>query len=147
MQFFKGLSGEEVAKLFSKGTTRNVKKGEVLFYQGTTGSSMFVVLEGKLRLYKDKKKIASLRTGELIGEMALINHEPRSATVIAAEDSDLFELTENSFQRLMTKRASVQILLNIIETLSQRLKQDNEHLVRLTRHIESMKEKEAKSDS
>ena len=61
--------------------------------------------------------------------MALVNKTPRSATVKALEDSRLFVLSENIFERLMTKRVAIRILLNIVRTLSQRLRDTNAKLV------------------
>ena len=61
----------------------------------------------------------------MFGEMALVNNEPRSATVVAMEDSRVFILTQTTFDKLLSKRVAVTILLNIIRTLSVRLKESN----------------------
>jgi CRP-like cAMP-binding protein len=86
---------------------------------------MYVVLAGTVVVRDGDKDIATLRTGDTFGEMALINSEPRSANVIAGEDSLLFVLSESTFQQLLTKRVAVQILLNIVRTLSHRLREAN----------------------
>ena len=124
---FDGLSREEVAKIFAKGMTMHVAAGENIFLQGTIGNQMYVVLGGKLGVFDGKKCIAELRTGDMFGEMALVNKEPRSATVAAVNDSRLFVLSESTFERLLNKRAAVKILLNIVKTLSHRLKDANKH--------------------
>jgi CRP-like cAMP-binding protein len=125
VELFRGISPEDVGKIFSKGTTMVMEKDNVIFYQGTTGNQMFVILTGKVSLYDDKKHLVDLRTGDMFGEMALINSEPRSATAVAAETSQLFILSEDIFQRLMTKRVAIRMLLNIIGTLSHRLRDMN----------------------
>lgn len=127
---FNGLEPEDIAKIFAKGMTMQVEKGNVLFYQGTTGNQMYVVLGGKIDLYDGKKYLASMRTGDLFGEMAVINNEPRSATAVAGESSRVFVLSETTFQKLMTKHAAIRILLNIIGTQSKRLKEMNAKLAR-----------------
>jgi len=129
---FRGLSPDDVGKIFAKGMTMDVKKGDAVFYQGTTGNQMYVVLGGTVGLFDGKKHLATLRTGDMFGEMALINSEPRSATATAAEDCHLFVLSESIFQKLMTKKAAIRILLNIIGTLSSRLREMNTKLTRLT---------------
>jgi CRP-like cAMP-binding protein len=129
--FFNGLSSEEIAKIFSKGLTMRVEKGNTVFYKGTTGNAMFVVLGGKVSLFDGEKHIADLSTGDMFGEMALISKAPRSATAVAAEESNLFVLNESVFERLMTKRAAIRILLNIVGTLSERLRIANMRLVEL----------------
>lgn len=126
---FEGLSREEVAKIFAKGMTMNVSAGEHIFLQGTVGNQMYVVLGGKLGVFDGKNCIAELRTGDMFGEMALVNKEPRSATVTAVNESRLFVLSESTFERLLSKRAAVKILLNIVRTLSHRLKDANKRFI------------------
>ena len=128
--FFKGLSESDVAKIFSKGMTVRVSKGEVLFYKNTEGNQMYVVLAGKLGVFSGESCIATLSTGDMCGEMALVSHAPRSATIKALEDSLLFVLSETTLDRLLTKRVAVQLLLNIISTLSQRLRDANARISR-----------------
>lgn len=130
IDLFRGLTREEVAKIFSKGMTMRANKGEVIFHKGTVGSQMYVVLGGKLGVMDGQKLFAELRTGDMFGEMALVNNEPRSATVTALEDSRMFVLSESTFQRLLSKRVAIQILLNIVRTLSTRLKDSNARLTR-----------------
>ena len=91
LDLFRKLGPEDVAKIFAKGMTMRVQKGE----------------------------------------MALSSEEPRSATAVAAEDTHLFVLSEDVFHKLMTKRASVQILLNIVSTLIKRLREANKKLKQL----------------
>ncbi|MBI2422222.1 MAG: cyclic nucleotide-binding domain-containing protein [Candidatus Hydrogenedentes bacterium] len=130
VELFHGLERDEVAKIFAKGMTMRVAKGEHVFLQGTIGSQMYVVLGGKLGVFDGPKGIAELRTGDMFGEMALVNKEPRSATVTALEDSRLYVITESTFERLMTKRVAIRMLLNIIRTLSHRLQKANQALAR-----------------
>ena len=125
---FKGLETEDVAKIFSKGMTMEVEKGNVLFYQGTTGNQMYVVLGGRIDLYDGKKHLTSMKTGDLFGEMAVILNEPRSASAIAGETSRVFVLSETVFEKLMTKRAAIRILLNIIGVMARRLREMNTKL-------------------
>ena len=125
---FTGLTREEVIKIFAKGMTMRCTKGETIFYKGNIGNQMYVVLGGKVGVYDGDKLLASMHVGDMFGEMALVNQEPRSATARAMEDSKLFVLSQDIFERLMTKRVAIQILMNIIRTLSKRLVNANEQL-------------------
>jgi CRP-like cAMP-binding protein len=125
VELFHGLTPDEVSTIFSKGMTMRVGKGETVFYKGTVGSQMYIVLGGLLGVFDGDMKIAELQTGDMFGEMALVTHEKRSATVTAIEGSHLFVLSEMTFQKLLTKRVAVQLLLNIVRTMSHRLKQTN----------------------
>lgn len=129
---FKGLTQEDIAKIFRKGMTVRVQKGETIFFKGTVGSQMYVVLSGTVGVYDGKNQIAVLRTGDMFGEMALIDNAPRSATIRALEDSLLFVLSETTFERLLTKRVAIKILLNIIHTLGYRLRDANKRLKELS---------------
>jgi len=112
-------------KILSKGMTLRCAKGETLFYQGTVGSQMYVVLGGTVGVFDGPRCIARLHTGDMFGEMALVDKAPRSATVTALEESRLFVLSESTFEHLLTKRVAIRILLNIIHTLSKRLRDSN----------------------
>ena len=128
VELFRGLTAHDIAKIFSRGMTVRVLKDETVFYKGTVGSQMYIVLEGQVAVYDGENRLATLSTGDMFGEMALINREPRSATVMAIKDCHLFVLSETTFQRLLTKRVSVRILLNIVRTLSHRLRDTNARL-------------------
>lgn len=131
VDLFQKLRPDDIAKIFSKGMTLQIQKGNVIFHQGTTGNTMYVILAGKVQLYDHKKPIATLGTGDMLGEMALISEEPRSATAVAAENTHLFMMNEQLFHRLMTKRVAIQILLNVIGALCRRLRDMNHKLARL----------------
>lgn len=131
VELFRGVAPDDVAKIFAKGTTLRVTKGDTIFIKGTTGNLMYIVLGGKVGIFDGHKLLASLTAGDMFGEMALINSEPRSATALAMEDSFLFALNEQTFQKLMTKSVAIRILLNIVSTLSHRLKNTNLRLAEL----------------
>ena len=128
VDLFLGLSPEDTRKIFARGMTMRVAKGETVSRKGTVGNQMFVVLGGKVSVFDGRKHLADLRTGDMFGEMALVSNEPRSATAVAAEDANLYVLNETFFDKLMTKRVAVRILLNIIATLSRRLRKANAKL-------------------
>lgn len=125
VDLFRGLSPSDVAKIFARGMTLRAGKGDAVFYKGTTGSQMFVVLGGKVGIFDGSTCVAELGVGSMFGEMSLLLEEPRSATVMAIEDSLLFTLSEEIFHKLLTKRVAVQILLNMSRTLGQRVRDAN----------------------
>lgn len=131
VELFRGIDPEDVQKILHKGQTMRMQRGQVIFHKGTTGNNMYIVLGGTVGLYDGKKPLASIGMGDMFGEMALINSEPRSATAVAAEDCLLFALDEGTFHRLMTKSVAIRLLLNIIATQSHRLRRANERLMSL----------------
>lgn len=140
VELFKGIDPTDIEKIIARGATMTVPKGQVVFYEGTTGNQMFVVLGGKISVYARKKHLADLTGGHMFGEMSLISSEPRSATAVASEDSYLFALDESIFDKLMTKRVAIQLLLNIVASLVRRLKATNDKLNDLHQRIAIMQQ-------
>lgn len=132
VDIFHGLRPGDMEKIFRKGMTTMVQKGDTLFHKGTVGNQMYVVLGGSVGVFDGPKQIATLGTGSTFGEMSLLSHESRSATVMALENSHLFILSEDIFQRLLTKRVAVQILMNISQMLAKRLKEANAALRKMS---------------
>ena len=75
--------------------------GAVILRQGEAGDHMFVVMEGELSILIGDKQIATASPGEIVGEMALINAETRSATVVAETDCVLADIDRGSFDSLL----------------------------------------------
>ncbi len=90
---------------------------------------MYVILAGCVEPYDGKEPIATLRTGDTMGAMALVSEEPRSAAAVAKEDTRLFVLSKTTFQRLMTKRVAIQILFPFVAAPSKRLRDANKKIV------------------
>jgi CRP-like cAMP-binding protein len=130
MALFQGLSPEEVEGIMTHGLTEAVHKDTVIFKKGTVGRKMYVILNGCVNIIDEGAVFATLTTGETFGEMALLSHEPRSATAVAAESTSLFALTAHTFEELLTKRVAVRLLLNISRTLCERLRDADEVMAR-----------------
>ena len=125
IELFEGLSPSDAYKIYTKGMTMNIQKGETVFEKGTTGNSMFVLLGGLVGIFDGPKQIATMRTGESFGEMSLLSGEVRSATALVLEDSHMFMLDETVFQKLLTKKVAVRMLLNLGNMLAGRIRDGN----------------------
>lgn len=99
--------------------------------QGEVGDAMYLVLEGELRvrlMISGKETIlAALGIGEFFGEMALFDHGPRSADVVANKDSVLLKISSTSFEKLFNHapELAAPFLLSISKTLAARIRADN----------------------
>lgn len=122
---FHGLTTSDIYQIFAKGMTHTVQQDQLIFHKDTVGNNMFVILSGKVGVFDGQKQIATLGVGESFGEMSLLSQDPRSATIRAIEHTNLFSLDERIFQKLLTKRVAVQILLNISRMLGKKLKKAN----------------------
>jgi hypothetical protein len=126
MALFRGLNSEEVAKIFASGMTAEHDVGETIFEKGDKSDDLHVVLSGKVGVIDEGRTMASIEAGGLLGEMAWISDEPRSATAVVVEPTSLITLSDDVFKNLVSKEASIQLLMNIILTLTERLRIANE---------------------
>jgi CRP/FNR family cyclic AMP-dependent transcriptional regulator len=75
--------------------------GTVIISEGEEGNLMYVVMEGEVSISLKSRVIATAKPGEVVGEMALINSDIRSATVTATTDCTLAVIDESSFKSLL----------------------------------------------
>ena len=83
---------------------KEIKAGDIILKQGDEGSHAFIIESGSVEILIEKENnlIQSIGTrgpGTIIGEMALVDNNPRTATIKAVEDSVLLEITKNDFER------------------------------------------------
>jgi signal transduction histidine kinase len=98
--------------------------GEVIFHEGAEGDSMFLVWSGRVAIVKgdlESPVILAYRiAGEIFGEMALLENQPRSASIVALEDTRLLELSRSRFEQLLGEQPAIS--RSIMEVLSARLR-------------------------
>ncbi len=100
--------------------------GDVIVYQGEQGDAMFVIVSGEVRICVERDgkdtEIARRMPGEYVGELAIINREPRNATLIASGDVRVLCIDQKSFEGLIRERPEASLF--IIQVLSKRLKEE-----------------------
>lgn len=103
----------------------SVGAGDIVFRQGDKSRIMYVIQEGKVRVYREaegvERTLATIGAGEFFGEMAMLNNRPRSATVSAITDLKLMAFDRPAFEKLVVDNFGV--ALRIIRTLAQRLQE------------------------
>ncbi len=110
-------------------------KDKVLFQQGDVGDAMYLVKTGALEIYKNDVfgplRIAEIRPGGLVGEMALVENKPRSANIRASEDSKLLALSRGAYMDLkkLHPQVATKFQDELLLLLSGRLRQTTEKLV------------------
>ena len=106
--------------------TKRFKKGEVIFREGSLGSSMYEIESGSVGIYlaygtADEKKLTALEAGRIFGEMAVIEVYPRSATAVALSDVEAREITTADLGEYFKSRPEK--LMEIMRGLSRRLRE------------------------
>jgi CRP-like cAMP-binding protein len=97
---FSDLSDEEAKRLAAFATETSAAEGQILMKQGDYAVELIAIEEGSADIIQDGKKITTLKEGDLIGEMALFNREPRNADVIATSPMRLIKLTHWEIRRM-----------------------------------------------
>lgn len=109
---------------------RDFRAGTVLFQEGQPGDFMYVVQTGAVeirrRVGESERVLAVLPPGEFLGEMAILNGRPRSATAVVSVDSRLLVIEGTTFEAMM--RARPEIAMRIIKSLATRLESANQHI-------------------
>jgi CRP-like cAMP-binding protein len=116
---FEGLSRKDLVQLAKMTEDMDVPAGTVLCRQGDAGYEFFVLVEGEVDVIRGGKKIAVRGPGDFIGEIALIEKVPRTATVKARTPLRFFVLTRQSFWGLVEHHPQVE--RKILRTLAKRL--------------------------
>jgi CRP-like cAMP-binding protein len=97
---FSHLSDEEARRLAAFATETSVAEGQILMKEGDYSTELIGIEEGTARVEKDGGEIATLKPGDLIGEIGLLRHEPRMASVIATSPMLVFKLTHWEVRRM-----------------------------------------------
>lgn len=122
---FAHLADEELARMGELTRRRKHPKGSVILFEDDPGDALYVVIEGQVKVVligEDGREVilATLKDGDFFGEMSLIDDEPRSAHVIAMENSNLLVLQRHDFQRCLENNP--RIALGLLRALTKRLR-------------------------
>lgn len=126
---FAGLDLAELSALSRRLRRRFFYKGEVLFNKEEPGGVLYLVKSGLVRVFMTAEhgheiSLALLSPGEFLGEMALLDDQPRSASAVAMEDTEALTLSREDF--LAELAANPRIAEAVIRTLVRRLRQADE---------------------
>jgi CRP-like cAMP-binding protein len=104
-----GLEPKVRRRLAETGKRRTYQPDEVIVREGTTGTALYIVLSGRARVERDGKTIAELNTGDFFGELALIEEHPRSATVVASDQTDCLLFVAWEFTSLLEEHPEIAV--------------------------------------
>jgi CRP/FNR family cyclic AMP-dependent transcriptional regulator len=116
---FASLSKRELAAVAAIADEIDLADGKELIREGDRGREFFVLLEGSADVRKGNRKIRSLGEGDFFGEIALVAHTPRTATVVARSPIRALVITDRAFKSLLEKMPEVQA--KVLQALAERL--------------------------
>jgi CRP/FNR family cyclic AMP-dependent transcriptional regulator len=134
-EMFKVVPRETLLRMAAASSTRTFARGQYLWYQGDHGDRLLVVVSGQLKIVVqsergDEAVLETLGTGGTIGELALLDGAPRSASVVAAEPSTVLMLTRTAVFQLLAENPHV--LDAVLRGLGQMVRRLTEQVADLT---------------
>ena len=132
--FFGGLDPVALERLAATMRSRRFRRGEVIFHIGDPGDALFVIVSGEVKISLpsetgDEAILATLRDGDVFGELALLDGAPRSASATAISPTEAVVLPRERFRELIATEAGVRDAL--LASIAGELR-------RLTMHVEEL---------
>jgi CRP/FNR family cyclic AMP-dependent transcriptional regulator len=120
LPLFAGCDLRELAAVASRSTTVHPRRGTILVREGTVGREVFIIVEGWARVVRDGDPVARLGPGDVCGEVAVLDHGLRTATVVADSDLVVEVCTKEEFIELL--HVVPGLSTRLLEQLSSRLR-------------------------
>jgi CRP/FNR family transcriptional regulator, cyclic AMP receptor protein len=122
---FEGLSEEDLKRLEKIAKRRSVGPNTSLFFEGDRTDGLYVVVSGSVKIYRTtddgrEKILNTMGAGEIFGELAMLDGQPRSASVETIEATELIAIARNDFHDLAME--APEILWKVLQGLSERLR-------------------------
>jgi CRP/FNR family cyclic AMP-dependent transcriptional regulator len=127
---FSCLNDSELTAIENVAVKKTFPKNTILFSEGDKTDSLYVICDGKVKvtINDDEGKeiiLSMLGTGEYFGEMALLDDEPRSASIITKETTQLLIISKNDFMEIFSSNP---IAFNLLKGLTTRLREANKKI-------------------
>ena len=128
---FQGLNERQLNRLAKRFKERNYAKVETIVTQGTLGIGLFIIEKGKCEAVREhndgsKSVVNTLGATDFFGELSLLDESPRTASVVAVEDTTCLVLTQLDFMSALQEDADIPIVM--LKELAKRLRRMMESL-------------------
>ncbi len=129
--FFNGLDEAVIDWLVPRAYSRKLKKGSVLFRKGDTGTKLYAVCAGAIRISCTSEEgndviLNLISPGDIFGEISFLDRGPRTADAVVIEDSEVMEIERQDFSQLI--REYPEVSMRLIEILCSRLRRTSEQV-------------------
>jgi len=136
VELFSGLRERDIKSLSEYCVECTFTKDETLLNQGEPGVGLYIIISGKVKIVKktisgDALEIAAHGPGDILGEITVLDNAPRSASVIAVENTECLYLSAWDFKARMKQHP--EIALKVLPVVVKRFRETNERLLALSR--------------
>jgi CRP/FNR family transcriptional regulator, cyclic AMP receptor protein len=123
---FSGLKDKQLKSILASGKQQAYPKDRAIVSEGEVGVAFYLVLDGAVEVRRKGRVLAKLGSGNFFGEMSLLDNSPRSSDVVAAAPTTCLVLSSWGFQAVV--ESNIDIALNLLKMLTQRLRESNRSL-------------------
>jgi CRP/FNR family cyclic AMP-dependent transcriptional regulator len=123
---FATLNDKQLKSVGGASSKRTFSSGEMIARQGESGICFYLILDGRVEVRRGSRMLSKLGRGQFFGEMALFDKEPRSADVVAVEDTTCLILTSWNFKSFV--KVNPEVSFNLIKELVRRLRETDRSL-------------------
>ncbi|HET6519886.1 MAG TPA: cyclic nucleotide-binding domain-containing protein [Geminicoccaceae bacterium] len=120
VEMFSGVPDDVLADVAHLLRSVDVPAGETIIREGEIGSTLYIIVDGRMRVHRNRQTIAELGERDVFGELAVLDPEPRSASIEALEDARLLELRGDHLEELMA--TDLAVVRGIIRFLCRRIR-------------------------
>ncbi len=120
---FEGFSKWQVKKLIVAGKLERIPEGAVVFNEGDLGDTMYAIVSGGVDVVKGEEKLTDLSVGEIFGEMGIVRHKERTATIRTNRPTELLHINDATLRRVQKRfpRTATKFYNNLTKILCERL--------------------------
>jgi len=126
MAIFEGLEEGELTKIAGLCAVVQKSAGETVLQAGKTGDTFYMVMEGQMDILSPdgSHQVGLVQAGDFLGEIALVSHQPYTATAVAATDVTLVALKNHDFENLINRypRIGLRVMRNIAISVGEKLR-------------------------
>ncbi|MFH2219985.1 MAG: cyclic nucleotide-binding domain-containing protein [Pseudomonadota bacterium] len=141
-RLFKNLSEVDLSLISAYGKKKTFNKNDMLIREGQSDHSLFIIISGQVEVILPKRvnglpveratriKLGKMVHGDFIGEYSFIDKEPASASVLAIEPCEVFEITKPDFEKIINSsdRLAKTVYKNILQVVIKRIRDINKEL-------------------
>jgi ATP/ADP translocase len=120
VSLFQSIPSEDLSRIAQIAEEVHFDSGESIFKAGEFGDSMYIIMNGSVKIHLEDQPIATLDKGECLGEMALLDQDPRSADATVEENVILLKISGDAFYEIMS--GNMDIMQGIVKLLTSRLR-------------------------
>ncbi len=121
VELFAAVDGEALAAVARVTTDAHVAAGAPLVCEGDHGDALFVVVSGRARLLKGERVLGEVGERSVLGEVALLDPGPRTATIVAVTDLELLRIGRDDFVEILA--AYPEVATGVIRMLARRMRE------------------------